>query len=76
MNEHLAEFMASSVLTAVMTYANWGLSAEMRLFSKKKKRRYMYNQYWMKGGGKHALKDNLCTRDVCVHLLNAYYHGA
>lgn len=32
-----AEFIASSVLTAIMTYANWRLSAEMSLFSKKKK---------------------------------------
>lgn len=32
-----AEFMASSVLTATMTYANWRLSAEMSLFSKKNK---------------------------------------
>lgn len=39
MNEHLAEFIACSVLTAVMTYANWRLSAEMRLFSKKKKKK-------------------------------------
>lgn len=31
------EFMASSVLTAIMTYANWRLSAEMSLFSKKNK---------------------------------------
>lgn len=35
MDEHLAEFIASSVLTAIMTYANWRLSAEMRLFSRK-----------------------------------------
>lgn len=32
-----AEFIASSVLTAIMTYANWRLSAEMSLFSKKKR---------------------------------------
>lgn len=37
MDEHLVEFIASSVLTAIMTYANWRLSTEMSLFSKKKK---------------------------------------
>lgn len=36
MDEHLAEFIATSVLAAIMTYANWRLSAEMSLFSKKK----------------------------------------
>lgn len=35
MDEHLAGFIASSDLTVVMTYANWRLSAEMRLFSRK-----------------------------------------
>ena len=35
MDEHLVEFIASSLLTVIMTYANWRLSAEMRLFSKK-----------------------------------------
>lgn len=36
--EHLAEFIASSVLTAVMTYANQRLSAEMGLFCRKQRR--------------------------------------
>ncbi len=35
MDEHLAEFIASSLLTATMTYANRRLSAEMRLPGKK-----------------------------------------
>lgn len=30
----------------------------------------MYNQYWIKGGRKQGLKDNLCILDVCVYLLN------
>lgn len=37
-DEHLGEFIASSVLAAIMTYANLRLSAEMSLFIRKKKR--------------------------------------
>lgn len=44
MDEHLAEFIASSVLTGIMTYTNWRLSAEMRLFSKIKKKEGMHVQ--------------------------------
>lgn len=55
MNEHLAEFIASSFLTVIMTYANWRLSAEMR-----QKRDAATNQGWMKGGGKQGWKDKLC----------------
>lgn len=38
MDEHLGEFIASSVLTVIMTYANLRLSAEMSLFIRKKMR--------------------------------------
>lgn len=36
-DEHLGEFIASSVLAAIMTYANLRLSAEMSLFIREKK---------------------------------------
>lgn len=40
-DEHLGEFRASSVLAAIMTYANLRLSAEMSLSSEKKKERHV-----------------------------------
>jgi len=52
MDEHLAEFIASS---AIMTYANWRLSTELRLFR-------MHVQGWMDG------RIN-CALDICLNLL-------
>lgn len=40
-DEHLGEFIASSVLAAIMTYANLRLSAEMSLFIRKKIERHV-----------------------------------
>ena len=69
MDEHLAEFIASSVLTGIMTYANWRLSAEMRLFSKIKKERGDACTSKMEGGRKERWEDKPRSLDICFHLL-------
>lgn len=71
MDEHLAEFIASSVLAAIMTYANWRLSAGMRLFSKKKKKKEDACTTKMEGGRKWVH-----LTFVVWDMLNARYHGA
>lgn len=88
MDEHLVEFIASSVLTAIMTYANWRLSAEMRLFSRKdactpKMGRAMDERWRRKkrrrteeGCSRALIFVSICCCQAVCGALDVCYHGA
>lgn len=69
LGEHLAEFIASSVLTAVMTYANRRLSAETGLFCKKppKKQRHAMDGWKVEAEG--GRKNEVQATDICCRWM-------
>lgn len=69
MDEHL-EFISSSVLAVIMTYANLRLSAEMSLFIRKKER-HLHPR--LKVAKEKTL--TLACPIICVGLFSRCYHG-